>query len=185
MGRYTSVQSFGDEKAEKGSKITKLTYTEATGEEIATKKDGSKKLVTERVTNPSSSIAGASSSDFHTYRHVRRREAERLEKMDREHSEKVAMEEHRQKRDEMKLEFQRKTEKRRMKRERRKRRRNHSKMERELKKLKKSDDVKKKKTEESEKVLPSPPPPQSIEPPTNKNVFDDDGSFMSTFGKLC
>ena len=170
---------------ENGSKITKLTYKEATGEEIVTKKkkenESSKRVVTDRVTNPSGSVAGSASGDFHTYRHVRRREAERLEKMEREHAEKIAREEHKQKREDTKLEFKRKAEKRRMKRQRKKRRQNHAKMERELKKLKKVDSSK----EDSSTVKKVTPPPRSIEPPTNKNIFSNDGSFMATFGKLC
>ena len=164
-------------------KTTKLTYKEATGEEIVTteKKESSERLVTDRVSNPSGSVAGSASGDFHTYRHVRRREAERMEKMERDHAEKIAREEHKQKREDTKLEFQRKAEKRRMKRQRKKRRQNHAKMERELKKLKKSDS--KERTEDS--AVKVTPPPRSSEPPTNKNVFSNDGSFMATFGKLC
>ena len=167
-------------------KITKLTYKEATGEEIVTTKkkeeSSGKRLVTDRVSNPSGSVAGSASGDFHTYRHVRRREAERMEKMERDHAEKIAREEHKQRREDTKLEFQRKAEKRRMKRQRKKRRQNHAKMERELKKLKKSDSSKERTEDSAVKV--APPPPRSIEPPTNKNVFSNDGSFMATFGKL-
>ena len=165
-------------------KITKLTYKEATGEEIVTtkkKEESSKRFITDRVSNPSGSVAGSASGDFHTYRHVRRREAERMEKMERDHAEKIAREEHKQKREDTKLEFQRKAEKRRMKRQRKKRRQNRAKMERELKKLKKSDSSKER-TEDSD--VKGTPPPRSIEPPTNKNVFSNDGSFMATFGKL-
>jgi hypothetical protein len=189
MGRYTSTQSFGDDK-EKGKKITKLTYTEATGKEIVTKKEEKKpKLETERVTNPSGSVAGACSGDFHTYRHVRRREAQRLEKMEKDHREKVAREEHKQKQLDTKLEFERKAEKRRKKREKKKRRRDHAKLERELKKMKKGDgnvdEKKKNSTSSSVKVIPPPSLPiQTIEPPTNKNLFDNDGSFMAKFSKL-
>ena len=165
-------------------KITKLTYREATGEEIVMtkkKEESSKRLITDRVSNPSGSVAGSASGDFHTYRHVRRREAERMEKMERDHAEKIAREEHKQKREDTKLEFKRKAEKRRMKRQRKKRRQNHAKMERELKKLKKSDSSKERTKDSTGKGTP---PPRSIEPPTNKNVFSNDGSFMATFGKL-
>lgn len=41
--------------------------------------------VPDRVYHTMSSIAGASSSDFHTYRHSRRREQDRLRKMEEDH----------------------------------------------------------------------------------------------------
>jgi hypothetical protein len=83
MGRYTSVQAYADNNAN----VRSIPYAEATGG--AEKKSGG--VVTEKVSNPYGSTAGAGSGEFHVYRHARAREAARWKELD--DSEQQALEE--------------------------------------------------------------------------------------------
>mmetsp|Transcript_25261 Transcript_25261/g.30539 ORF Transcript_25261/g.30539 Transcript_25261/m.30539 type:complete len:223 (-) Transcript_25261:154-822(-) len=110
MGRYTTVQAYGDNNPS----MRNVPYQQATGS-TETKKGVVK---TEKVNNPYGSTAGAGSGEFHVYRHARLREMNRLKDLDREEEEKALEDEYRSTVDKYKTEEEKKTEKRRKKRQR-------------------------------------------------------------------
>lgn len=91
MGRYTSVQAYADNNAN----VRSIPYDQAIGGGGAgsggdNNKDGNNQqannskagVVTEKVSNPYGSTAGAGSGEFHVYRHARAREAARWKELD-------------------------------------------------------------------------------------------------------
>lgn len=78
MGRYSSVQAYADNN----KNVRSISYDQATGGGSAGGEGGAKKVVTEKVSNPYGSTAGAGSGEFHVYRHARAREASRWEELD-------------------------------------------------------------------------------------------------------
>lgn len=83
MGRYTTVQTFADNNPS----VPKVAYEAAAlassklvDEDKGTFGTG---VTVEKVNNVMGSTAGAGSGDFHTYRHGRRREADRMESMEK------------------------------------------------------------------------------------------------------
>jgi len=87
MGRYTTVQTYSDTH----DGIAKVTYEQATGGKKPAglptvpgeaAGGGGGGLATEKVNNVSGTQAGAGSGGFHTYRAQRRREVERVEKIE-------------------------------------------------------------------------------------------------------
>eukprot|EP00947_MAST-08B_sp_MAST-8B-sp1_P001705 g1705.t1 len=89
MGRYTTVQTYSDNNPN----APVQSYEQATGGGRDYSKEGEpsqKKLAVQDkvdvVDNVSGSTAGAGSGEFHVYRAQRRREYERLAKMDADHA---------------------------------------------------------------------------------------------------
>ncbi|KAJ0404516.1 hypothetical protein P43SY_001616 [Pythium insidiosum] len=131
MGRYTTVQTYTDQD----SKVAALSYETAAVTEgaaasgdvgaMAVKRgvsDSDDKFHFNRVDNVSGSSAGAGSGEFHMYRAARRREMERVERMEKEHAARQAQDEFEAKRLQKKEEFEARANKRADKRRRRKER---------------------------------------------------------------
>lgn len=88
MGRYTTVQAYSDSNP----KVTKVSYEQATqgatGETTVSAESSSGKVMppprpkTEKVDNVMGSTAGAGSGEFHMYRAARRRELDRVAKIE-------------------------------------------------------------------------------------------------------
>ena len=118
MGRYTTVQAYGDSNPTMRS----VAYDQAVGDASAAAASTNKKqpLQTEKVSNPYGSTAGAGSGEFHIYRHARSREMQRLKQLDQDEVERLAEEEFQQQVRENQLLVESKTEKRRKKRQREK-----------------------------------------------------------------
>ena len=85
MGRFSSVQSYGDAKGKLGA----VPYEQAAGAGGGSAVSGGG-LRVPKVENVAGSTAGAGSGDFHTYRKFRRIEAARVEAMTRRHDETLA-----------------------------------------------------------------------------------------------
>ncbi|KAG7396398.1 hypothetical protein PHYBOEH_002318 [Phytophthora boehmeriae] len=127
MGRYTTTQTFSDQDAQ-GAAVSydaAATPSESSTAPAATdkpKKGDDSKLQINRVDNVSGSSAGAGSGDFHTYRAARRREMERVAKMEERYLENKAQQEFETKRKRKAEEFEAKMNKKADKRRRRKER---------------------------------------------------------------
>ena len=113
MGRYTSVQAYADNNAN----VRSIPYEQATGGAAGA---GKKSVVTEKVSNPYGSTAGAGSGEFHVYRHARAREAARWQELDAAQQQAELEEQFQQELSNAQDEEQLKTEKRRKKRQREK-----------------------------------------------------------------
>nr|CCA22106.1 AlNc14C143G7331 [Albugo laibachii Nc14] len=110
MGRYTSVQTYTDQDA----KVATISYSAETSVESKTPNDLAVKTSDEkshtdaknkdgkfhfnRVDNVLGSSAGAGSGEFHVYRASRRREMERVARMEKEHHQKIEEDEFEKKR---------------------------------------------------------------------------------------
>lgn len=114
MGRYTSVQAYADNNAN----VRSIPYEQATGGAAAT--GGKKTVVTEKVSNPYGSTAGAGSGEFHVYRHARAREAARWQELDLAQQQVELEQQFQQELHQAQNEEELKTEKRRKKRQREK-----------------------------------------------------------------
>lgn len=112
MGRYTSVQAYADNNAN----VRTISYDQATGGDG----NANKSVVTEKVSNPYGSTAGAGSGEFHVYRHARAREAARWKELDASQKESQLDEDFRDKLHQAQNEEDKKTAKRRKKRQREK-----------------------------------------------------------------
>lgn len=206
MGRYTTVQAYSNDD----SKLGKIKYKKAKGLERK-KTDGTSKksdgLKTEKVVNPSGSGAGAGSGEFHTYRANRRREEDRLKRMNLEHEKKVRDEAFRERVERKRRECEERTAKKRLKRQKRRKRRKHARLEADLEKLsagkKKTREDKKRGRDEASDDATSAKRAKdgtdearvdgdlgettistSAPPPSNKNIFRNDGSFMDLFSSV-
>jgi hypothetical protein len=132
MGRYTTVQAYGDSNPN----MRAVSYEQAVGGkangnaggnaggggggggELNKANGGGNHLKTEKVSNPYGSTAGAGSGEFHVYRHARSREMERLKTLDKDEEERLAEQEFRAKLSRDANELEHKTDKRRCKRQR-------------------------------------------------------------------
>jgi len=115
MGRYSSVQAYADNN----QNVRSITYDQATGGGDAAA-SANKQVVTEKVSNPYGSAAGAGSGEFHVYRHARAREAARWKELDESEQQKQKEEEFKMQLQNAETECERKTAKNRRKRQREK-----------------------------------------------------------------
>ena len=103
MGRYTTVQAYADNN--QNSRV--VSYAQATGTAAAPSSGSASAsaaapadrgpVVTENVSNPYGSTAGAGSGEFHVYRHARAREMERWKQINASEAENKAEEAFQQK----------------------------------------------------------------------------------------
>lgn len=111
MGRFSSVQAFADNN----QAVRQVPY-----EQAAAKKDDDGFVRPEKVVNPYGSTAGAGSGEFHTYRHGRNRELQRVRQMEAGAARVAADEKFKREKEENKQWEEERTAKRRKKRERQK-----------------------------------------------------------------
>ena len=115
MGRYSSVQAYADNN----QNVRSITYDQATGGGDAAA-SANKQVVTEKVSNPYGSAAGAGSGEFHVYRHARAREAARWKELDESEQQKQKEQEFQMQLQHAEKECETKTAKNRRKRQREK-----------------------------------------------------------------
>jgi len=111
MGRYTTVQAYADNNPS----MRTVGYDQTKG---TTASASSATVETEKVHNPYGSTAGAGSGEFHTYRHARARELQRLKELDQNDAEQRENKIWKEKVDGWKMEEEHKREKRKRKRAR-------------------------------------------------------------------
>lgn len=116
MGRYSSVQAYADNN----QNVRSITYDQATGGGDGAASSANKQVVTEKVSNPYGSAAGAGSGEFHVYRHARAREAARWKELDESEEQKQKEQEFQMQLQHAETECEMKTAKNRRKRQREK-----------------------------------------------------------------